>query len=89
LAVVRDTSQVFISRFRCASEDSARRLVNALLVTGLYPDLHEPQAPGQPWEVAAAAELEATEANLADLRAAMQQVARRSGATFLGCDPEG
>jgi hypothetical protein len=89
LAVVRETSQVFISRFHCASEDSARRLVNALLVTGLYPDLHEPRAPDQPWEVAAAAELEATEANLAELRAAMHQTARRAGAVFMGCDPDG
>lgn len=86
---MRDTSQVFISRFRCASENSARSLVNSLLVTGLYPELHEPQVPGQAWEVAAPAELEATEANLADLRAAMRQAAERSGAAFVGCDREG
>ena len=86
---MRDSSQVFISRFRCANEDSARRLVNALLVTGLYPELHEPLAPDQPWEVAAPAELEASEANLTELRTAMQQVGRRSGATFVGCDPDG
>jgi hypothetical protein len=89
LAVVRDTSQVFISRFRCATEDSARGLVNAILVTGLLPELHEPQAPGQPWEVAAPAELEATEANLTELRAVMRQAAERTGTSFVGCDREG
>ena len=86
---MRDTSQVFISRFRCASEGSARGLVNSLLVTGLYPELHEPPAPGQPWEVSVPAEMEATEANLADLRAVMRQAAERNGAAFVGCDPEG
>jgi hypothetical protein len=89
LAVVRDTSQVFISRFRCATERAARSLVNTLLVSGLYPELHEPEAPDLPWEVAAPAELEATEANLTSLRTAMRQAAERNGASFDGCDPEG
>jgi len=88
LAVVRDTSQVFISRFRCANEDTARHLVNALLVAGLYPELHEPRAPDQTWEVAAPAELVASEANLADLRTAMRQAAERTGTAFEGCDLE-
>jgi hypothetical protein len=89
LALVRDTSQVFISRFRCGTEDGARRLVNSLLVAGLYPELHGPPAPGEPWEVAAPAELEPTEANLAELRTAMRQAAERNGASYEGCEPEG
>jgi hypothetical protein len=86
---VRDTNQVFTSRFRCATEAGARSLVNHLLVAGLFPEVHEPQAPGQPWEVAAPAELVATEANLEDLRTAMRQAAERTGASFEGCDREG
>jgi hypothetical protein len=86
---VRDASQVFISRFRCATEDTARRLVNSLLVAGLNPELHEPQTPDEPWEVDAPAELVASEANLADLRTAMRQTAERTGTAFEGCDPEG
>jgi hypothetical protein len=89
LAVVPDTNQVFISRFRCASEAGARSLVNVLLVAGLLPELHEPHAPDQSWEVAAPAELVATEMNLADLRTVMRQAAERTGASFEGCDPEG
>lgn len=85
---MREASQVFISRFRCASEGSARSLVNTLLVAGLYPELHEPPVPDQPWEVAAAAQLLATETNLAELRVAMLEAAERSGASFEGCDPE-
>jgi hypothetical protein len=88
LGLVRDTSEVFISRFRCATEDTARRLVNTLLVAGLYPELHEPRTPDQAWEVAAPAELVASEANLADLRTAMRQAAERTGTAFEGCDPE-
>ena len=86
---MRDTSQVFISRFRCEAEGTARSLVNALLVAGLFPELHEPQLPDQPWEVEAPAQLVPTEANLADLRAAMERAAQRAGASFEGCDREG
>jgi hypothetical protein len=88
LALVRETSQVFISRFRCETEDAARSLVNALLVAGLLPELHEPQLPGHPWEVTAAAQLVPTDPNLADLRSAMRAAAERAGAVFDGCDPE-
>jgi hypothetical protein len=86
---VRKASRVFISRFRCASEDTARHLMNVLLVAGLYPELHEPPAPDQPWEVAAPAELVPSEANLADLQTAMRQAAQRTGTAFEGCNPEG
>lgn len=85
---MRDTSRVYISRFQCAGEARARSLVNALLVAGLFPELHEPQVPGEPWEVEAPAQLVPTEANLADLRAAMEDAARRAGASFEGSDPE-
>jgi hypothetical protein len=88
LAVVRELSQVFVSRFRCATEDVARSLVNALLVAGLYPEVHEPASADQQWEVTAPAELVPSEPNLADLRADMRALAERSGAAFDGCDPE-
>ncbi len=77
-----------MSRFRCATEEAARSLVNALLVAGLYPELHAPGLPDHPWEVVAPAQLVPTEPDLADLRAAMQAAAERAGAAFDGCDPE-
>jgi hypothetical protein len=88
LPVVPDTSQVFISRFRCDTEDVARGLVNMLLVVGLYPEVHEPQLPNQAWEVTAPAELVPTPPNLSDLQAAMQVAAERAGAAFEGCDAQ-
>jgi hypothetical protein len=88
LAVVREPSQVFVSRFRCPSEEAARSLVNRLLVAGLYPELHEPQLPDQEWEVTAPAELVPSEPNVADLRSDMRALADRSGAAFDGCDPD-
>ncbi len=86
---MRETSQVFISRFSCPSEAAARGLVNSLLVDGLYPELHQPPVPDQPWEVAVPLQLVATEANLAELRAAMDDAAQRFGASFDGCDRDG
>lgn len=86
LAVVRVTPQVFISRFRCPSEAAARGLVNSLLVDGLYPELHDPPLPDQPWEVAVPVEVVATEANLAELRAVMGETAERFAVSFEGCD---
>jgi hypothetical protein len=82
------TSQVFLSRFRCQDEDSARRLVNVLLVAGLLPELHAPRLPGDSWEVVAAAELVPTPDNVADLRRDMESAARRARVSFEGCDPE-
>lgn len=77
-----------MARFRCGSEDAARNLVNTLLVAGLYPELREPQLADERWELEAPVELVPTELNLADLEDAMRQVARRSGASFEGFDPE-
>ncbi len=85
---MRETSQVFISRFRCPSEAAARGLVNSFLVDGLYPELHQPPVPDLPWEVAVPVQLVATEANLAELHAAMGDAAQRFGASFDGCDRE-
>jgi len=88
LAPVRDSSQVFVSRFRCDSEGTARGLANALLVAGLYPELREPPFPRQPWDVAVLAQLEPTEDNVADLRETMAEAARHAGASFEGCERE-
>jgi hypothetical protein len=88
LAVVQESSQVFVSRFRCATEDVARNLVNSLLVAGLHPETHEPDLRDHAWEVTAPAELVPSEPNLADLRADMRALAERSGAAFEGCDAE-
>jgi hypothetical protein len=85
---VPEPSQIYVGRFRCATERSARGLVNSLLVVGLLPDLREPVVPEQPWEVAAEVELVPTEDNLSDLDDAMREVAQREGATFDGCHPE-
>jgi hypothetical protein len=78
---------IFVSYFSCSSEESARRLVNAVLVAGLQPQLRAPRLPGQPWQVLAPADLEPTAENLADLEQAMAEAASRSGGHFDGCEP--
>jgi len=88
LHAVAEGTRVFINRFTCRGEDSARRLVNALLVAGLYPELHAPQLPTHHWEVIAAVSLVPTRENLDELREDMETAARRAGASFEGSDPE-
>jgi hypothetical protein len=75
---------VFLSVFTCDGEDSARRVANAVLVTGLAPELRAPRLPGEQWQVVAPAELVPTPANLAELREEMQALAERVGATYDG-----
>ena len=77
---------VFVNRFSCASEDSARALANAIILVGLHPQLRGPRLPGEPWLVQAAAELVPTPENLLDLREAMSSAAARTGATYEGGD---
>ena len=88
LLAVAESTQVYVNRFTCREEDSARRLINALLVAGLYPELHAPQLPTHSWEVVAAVSLVPTRENLDELRKDMKTAARRAGASFEGCDPE-
>ena len=83
-----ERSQVYVNRFTCHGEESARRLVNALLVAGLFPELHTPQLPTHHWEVVAAVSLVPTRENLDELREDMETAARRAGASYDGCDPE-
>ena len=83
-----ESSHVYINRFTCAGEESARRLVNALLVAGLYPELHAPQLPTHHWEVVAAVSLVPTRENLQALRDDMERAAGQAGASYDGCDPE-
>ena len=78
------SDRVYVSRFSSEDEDTARRLVNALQVVGLDPQLTAPDAPAGRWAVEAPAELEPTPDNLAELEAVMRAVARRSGATYEG-----
>jgi hypothetical protein len=78
---------IFVIYFSCSSEESARRLVNAVLVAGLQPQLRAPRLPDQPWQVLAPADLEPTAENLADLQHAMAEAASRSGSRFDGCEP--
>ena len=85
---VAERSHVFVNRFTCEGEESARKLVNALLVAGLYPELHAPQLPTHQWEVVAAVSLVPTRENLEELREDMELAAGRAGASYDGCDPE-
>jgi len=85
---VAESSHVYVNRFTCQEEESARRLVNALLVAGLYPELHAPQLPTHNWEVVAAVSLVPTRENLEELREDMERAASRAGASYDGCDPE-
>lgn len=85
---VAESTQVFVNRFTCRGEESARRLINALLVAGLFPELHAPQLPTHYWEVVAAVSLVPTRENLDELREDMETAARRAGASFEGCNPE-
>ncbi len=84
-----ESPQVFVNRFTCQGEESARRLVNALLVAGLFPELHAPQLPPHYWEVVAAVPVVPTRENLNELREDMETAPRRAGASYDGCDPEG
>jgi hypothetical protein len=79
---------VYVAHFSCTSEESARRLANAIMVAGLEPELTAPRLPHQPWWVAAPAALEATAANLAQLQEAMTEAAVRSGARLHSLQPE-
>jgi hypothetical protein len=79
---------VFVNHFSCASEQSARRLANAILVAGLRPQLRPPRLPDEGWRVVAAAELQPTLSNLAELQAAMAQAASSAGAKFEGYEQE-
>lgn len=90
-AIVADvgaTPRVYINRFSCESEDSARRLVNTLLVAGLYPELHSPQLPGHAWQVVAPVSVVPDRLNLAELHEDMTTAADHAGAVFDGFDPE-
>jgi hypothetical protein len=80
-------SQIFVSRFSCLSEHSARVLANAILVAGLRPELRPPRLPGEPWRVWTPAELVATADNVGQLRQAMTDAAARAGATYEGSEP--
>ena len=77
---------VFVNRFSCGSEDSARALANAIIVEGLHPRVRPPRLPGERWLVHAAAQLVPTPENLVDLRRAMSDAAGRAEATYEGCD---
>jgi hypothetical protein len=78
---------VFVGRFSCSTEQSARRLANAILVAGLEPELSPPRLPGEPWSVTAPADLKATAANLAELQRTMSDAAALAGAAFLTLQP--
>jgi hypothetical protein len=77
---------IFVSYFSCSTEEAARRLVNAVLVAGLQPQLRVPRLPNQPWQVVAPADLEPTAENLADLQQAMTEAASRAGGRFDRCE---
>lgn len=77
---------IFVSYFSCSSEESARRLANAVLVAGLQPEVRAPRLPNQPWQVLAPADLEPTAENLADLQQAMVEAASRAGGRFERCE---
>ena len=79
---------MFVNRFTCDGEDCARKLVNALLVAGLFPELHAPRIVTQQWEVVAAVSVVPTQDNMDELRADMEDAAVRAGASYEGCDPE-
>jgi hypothetical protein len=79
---------VFVAHFSCSSEESARRLANAIMVAGLEPELMGPRLPGELWWVTAPADLEATVTNLAELQEAMTEAAVRSGARLHSLQPE-
>jgi hypothetical protein len=78
---------VFVGRFSCTTEQSARRLANAMLVAGLDPELSAPRLPGEPWSVIAPADLKPTPANLVELQQTMSDAATRAGAMFLTLQP--
>jgi hypothetical protein len=78
---------VLVSRFRCDSEESARRLVNAVRVAGLDTRLWPPRGPGEGWRVTVPAELVPTAANLEALRDEMEAATRRAGAVYEVCEP--
>jgi hypothetical protein len=80
---------VFVYHFSCGSEESARRLANAILVAGLRPRLRTPRLPDEVWVVLAAAELEPTAENLAELHQTMAEAAARAGARLDRREPEG
>jgi hypothetical protein len=78
---------IFVSYFSCSTEETARRLVNAVLVAGLQPQLRAPRLPNHPWQVVAPADLEPTAENLADLQETMADAASRAGGRFDRCEP--
>jgi hypothetical protein len=79
---------VFVGYFSCSSEQSARRLANAIEVAGLIAELRPPRLPDEPWRVIAPAELNPTRANLAALQKEMGEAAARAGARFHSLQPE-